>query len=238
MNLRVIQVNIDSLAEKYQLNKTESQILTYMNDHRVELKNLGIREIAKKSFVSTATIINMAKKMNFTGYSELVFYISEFNLNQERLEKHDVVAAYGEPFLGLLKKYQEKNIMILGSGFSQNLANYFAEYLNLYGFRATSNSHLEFLRKSHKDDVLLIFISNSGNTGRMFELAEIAQTNELESICFVGSDQSAISKTSTLSISTNTYSPSSHQDYYPQLFFGTVLIQFELLMSYTLQNLR
>lgn len=117
MNLRVIQVNIDSLAEKYQLNKTESQILAYMNDHRVELKNLGIREIAKKSFVSTATIINMAKKMNFTGYSELVFYISEFNLNQERLEKHDVVAAYGESFLGLLKKYQEKNIMILGSGF-------------------------------------------------------------------------------------------------------------------------
>ena len=33
-------------------------------------------------------------------------------------------------------------------GFSQNIANHFSEMLNLYGFRATANSHLEFLREN------------------------------------------------------------------------------------------
>ena len=46
--------------------------------------------------------------------------------------------------------------MVLGSGFSQNIANHFSEMLNLYGFRATANSHLEFLRENVEKDVLIL----------------------------------------------------------------------------------
>ena len=37
------------------------------------LKKIGIREVAKQAFVSTASIVNMSKKMRFSGYSERVF---------------------------------------------------------------------------------------------------------------------------------------------------------------------
>lgn len=65
--------------------------------------------------------------------------------------------------------------MVLGSGFSQNIANHFSEMLNLYGFRATANSHLEFLRENVEKDVLIFIVSNSGDTLRLAELVKLAK---------------------------------------------------------------
>ena len=89
-------------------------------------------------------------------------------------------------FIDLLSEYRDKRIMILGSGFSQNLANYFSESLNLYGFRATANSHLEFLRQQVQQDILLVIISNSGDTVRLAELAKMANDHHIDVIAFVG----------------------------------------------------
>lgn len=60
--------------------------------------------------------------------------------------------------------YRDTRIRVLTSGFSQNIANYMNETFNLYGFRATANSHLEFLRGTNEEDILLLIISNSGDT--------------------------------------------------------------------------
>ena len=127
--------------------------------------------------------------------------------------------------------------MVLGSGFSQNLANYFSEYLNLYGFRATANSHLEFLRENVSKDILIFMISNSGETVRLAELAQMAKDHHIPLIAFVGEENSKIGKLATLTISTETYAPQTLQKFVPNLFFGTALNQFELLMSATLQSI-
>ena len=76
--------------------------------------------------------------------------------------------------------------MILGSGFSQNIANHFSETLNLYGFRATANSHLEFLRENVEKDVLIFIVSNSGDTFRLADLAQMAKDHHIDLIAFVG----------------------------------------------------
>ena len=47
--------------------------------------------------------------------------------------------------------------------------------LNLYGFRATANSHLEFLRENVEKDVLIFIVSNSGDTLRLAELVKLAK---------------------------------------------------------------
>ncbi|AFK60709.1 sugar isomerase (SIS) (plasmid) [Enterococcus faecium DO] len=134
-----------------------------------------------------------------------------------------------------MSAYRDKRIMILGSGFSQNLANYFSESLNLYGFRATANSHLEFLRQQVQQDILLFIISNSGDTVRLAELAKIANDHFIDVIAFVGQKNSKIGTLATLTISTETYIPQKISDYQPNLFFGTTLNQFELLLSAALK---
>ena len=226
-------MDVEMLIDKYQLNDSVAEVLRFMKKNRQSLKNIGIRDVAKASYVSTATIINMAKKIGYSGYSELVFALgnSQSDIAMPSTFSNEEKAA----FIDLLSEYRDKRIMILGSGFSQNLANYFSESLNLYGFRATSNSHLEFLRQQVQQDILLVIISNSGDTVRLAELAKMANDHHIDVIAFVGQKNSKIGSLATLTISTETYTPQRISDYQPNLFFGTTLNQFELLLSAALK---
>lgn len=226
-------MDVEMLIDKYQLNDSEAEVLRFMKKNRQSLKTIGIRDVAKASYVSTATIINMAKKIGYSGYSELVFALgnSQSDIAMPSTFSDEEKAA----FIELLSEYRDKRIMILGSGFSQNLANYFSESLNLYGFRATANSHLEFLRQQVQQDILLVIISNSGDTVRLAELAKMANDHHIDVIAFVGQKNSKIGSLATLTISTETYTPQRISDYQPNLFFGTTLNQFELLLSAALK---
>ncbi|MDT2712907.1 SIS domain-containing protein [Enterococcus gallinarum] len=226
-------MDVEMLIDKYQLNDSEAEVLRFMKKNRQSLKTIGIRDVAKASYVSTATIINMAKKIGYSGYSELVFALgnSQSDIAMPSTFSNEEKAA----FIELLSEYRDKRIMILGSGFSQNLANYFSESLNLYGFRATANSHLEFLRQQVQQDILLVIISNSGDTVRLAELAKMANDHHIDVIAFVGQKNSKIGSLATLTISTETYTPQRISDYQPNLFFGTTLNQFELLLSAALK---
>lgn len=226
-------MDVEMLIDKYQLNDSEAEVLRFMKKNRQSLKTIGIRDVAKASYVSTATIINMAKKIGYSGYSELVFALgnSQSDIAMPSTFSNEEKAA----FIDLLSEYRDKRIMILGSGFSQNLANYFSESLNLYGFRATANSHLEFLRQQVQQDILLVIISNSGDTVRLAELAKMANDHHIDVIAFVGQKNSKIGSLATLTISTETYTPQRISDYQPNLFFGTTLNQFQLLLSAALK---
>lgn len=226
-------MDVEMLIDKYQLNDSEAEVLRFMKKNRQSLKTIGIRDVAKATYVSTATIINMAKKIGYSGYSELVFALgnSQSDIAMPSTFSNEEKAA----FIDLLSEYRNKRIMILGSGFSQNLANYFSESLNLYGFRATANSHLEFLRQKVQQDILLVIISNSGDTVRLAELAKMANDHHIDVIAFVGQKNSKIGSLATLTISTETYTPQRISDYQPNLFFGTTLNQFELLLSAALK---
>ncbi|HFX3770874.1 TPA: MurR/RpiR family transcriptional regulator [Enterococcus faecium] len=226
-------MDVEMLIDKYQLNDSEAEVLRFMKKNRQSLKNIGIRDVAKASYVSTATIINMAKKIGYSGYSELVFALG--NSQSDITMPSTFSNEEKEAFIHLMSAYRDKRIMILGSGFSQNLANYFSESLNLYGFRATANSHLEFLRQQVQQDILLFIISNSGDTVRLAELAKIANDHFIDVIAFVGQKNSKIGTLATLTISTKTYIPQKISDYQPNLFFGTTLNQFELLLSAALK---
>ncbi|HDA6114082.1 TPA: MurR/RpiR family transcriptional regulator [Enterococcus faecium] len=226
-------MDVEMLIDKYQLNDSEAEVLRFMKKNRQSLKNIGIRDVAKASYVSTATIINMAKKIGYSGYSELVFALG--NSQSDITMPSTFSNEEKEAFIHLMSAYRDKRIMILGSGFSQNLANYFSESLNLYGFRATANSHLEFLRQQVQQDILLFIISNSGDTVRLAELAKIANDHFIDVIAFVGQKNSKIGTLATLTISTEPYIPQKISDYQPNLFFGTTLNQFELLLSAALK---
>lgn len=229
-------MDVEMLIEKYQLNDAEAAALRFMQQNITPFAKVGIRDVAKYSYVSTATIVNMAKKLGFSGYSELVFSFQN-NQTSDNAPSDLVTAEEYQQFTQLLQKYRKKRIMILASGFSQNLANYFSEYLNLYGFRATANSHLEFLRQSVEDEILIIMISHSGETQRLIELLTIAEKNHIECLAFVGERHSKIGSLATLTISTKTHATKGFYEFAPNLFFGTALNQFELLMSHSLQTL-
>lgn len=228
-------MDIKNIVEKYNLTEVEESILIYMRDHPG--KKLRIRELAEKTFVSAATIINLAKKMNLSGYSELLFYFEREKDEFERKQLHEIVELYGQQFYEILKKYQKKLIVVIGIGYSNNIANYIAEFFNLFGLRAVSNTHNEFFRQSNSGEIVIIFISNSGNTSELMHMAEKAYNNNIEYILFTGNKMARISKNANFTICTDTYSVFRYTDYKPQLFFGTILIDFEILMGDVLKRI-
>ncbi|MCY3054539.1 winged helix-turn-helix transcriptional regulator [Aerococcus sp. CDC-944-U94] len=72
-------MKLERIISKYHLTDTEVDILKHLIQSDAKLT---IRELAEKAYVSPATIIHLAKKMNFSGYSELLF-----QFNQEREKK-------------------------------------------------------------------------------------------------------------------------------------------------------
>lgn len=228
-------MDIKNIIEKYHLTQTEENILAYLSKNNTN--NLRIRELAKEMHVSPALIINMAKKMGHSGYTDLLYFMNQSKQTFNQLQEHEIIKEYGESYLNVLKKYKDKNIAVIGMGYSHNIANYISDFLNLFGFRATSNFHHQLLRSSHSGELLFIFVSNSGNTKELKEYADEANRNNIEYILFTGNDLSQMSDKSILTLSTNSYSVFRYTEYKPQLFFGTILNYFELLMAYVLQNI-
>lgn len=229
-------MDINSLSEKYQLSASEKNILIYINDHK-EQKNLSIRHVAKQTYTSPSSIVALCQKIGFTGYSELIYYIvGAKNLTFSLQDRSDIIQQYGEPFKELMIKHQDSFILLLASGYSEHIANYMSDYLNLHGFRATTCSHLQMIRPENKDNTLVFSLSNSGETKRLVELISLAQKNNIDTISFIGNSESRLAKIANLAIPSDTNSHYSYQDYYPQLFFGTTLNNFELLMSFVLSN--
>ena len=66
-------MDTETLIDKYQLNDSEAAVLRFMDKNRDSLRDLGIRDVARASYVSTATIVNMAKKIGYSGYSCLLY---------------------------------------------------------------------------------------------------------------------------------------------------------------------
>lgn len=229
--------DIERLSEKFQLSASEKNVLVYINTHRND-KNLNIRKVAQQTYCSPTFIVSMCKKMVFSGYSELIYYLIAAKNLTFSLAEHDTILEYGILFNRLLKKHRKNLFMILSEGMSSHIANYMSDYLNLNGFRAIATSHLELLRPDQIETTFLWIVSNSGETKRIVELTTTAHKNKQDILAFVGNPDSSLAKLTNLTISSNTNSHYSYQKYYPQLFFGLSLNTFELLMSNFLFNER
>lgn len=234
-------MNISTLVNKYRLNSTETTILIFLQDNVDETKTLGIRGVAKACFTSPATIINLAKKMNYSGYTELVFKIKEGLMgdvifSEETPTSHYDVQHYQVGFNQLLADYQNKTIMILASGFSQIISNYVNESLIIHGFSSISNSHLELLEPNRLRETLVVAISESGETTSLKEIVLRAQRSNLDILSFTGNPQSTIARASKLSIHIKANSHFLTDQHPPHLFYGNTLNMFELLLSAYLQT--
>lgn len=228
-------MDIKNIVEKYHLTKTEENILEYLS--KKDSRNLRIRILAEEMHVSTALIINMAKKMGHTGYTDMIYFMNQSQDVFEKLQQHQIIDNHGELFLNIIRKYKDKQIVVVGIGYSNNIANYISDFFNLFGFRSTSNFHHQFLRESYSEELLIIFVSNSGNTKELIEYAEEATSSGIEYLLFTGNPLSKMEEMSALVICTESYSVFRYTEYKPQLFFGTILNYFELLMAHVLKNL-
>ena len=175
-------MNFEYLRDKYQLSKIEQNILKYLYDNIDNLKKIGIRKVAQDNFTSTTIIYKLCKKLGFEGYSDMIYNISYSSKSNDTDTNVDIFSnAYNQLNLNLvplsktLKESKNKLIMLLGVGYSQMIANYMSERFVINGFKCIANTHLQLLDKSNAKDVLLIAISNSGESSSILDVVQTAK---------------------------------------------------------------
>ncbi|WP_042273283.1 MurR/RpiR family transcriptional regulator [[Clostridium] dakarense] len=231
-------MDFEYLSNKYQLNQIEKNILIYLYKNINDVKKIGIRKVAKDNYTSTTTVYKLCKKLSFEGYSDMIYnlsYSSKETLNDSSL---DIYASTNkqiednlDAFSSILNKSKNKLIMLLSVGISQTIANYINERFAVSGFRSIANAHLELLSKEHQNDVLLVVISNSGDTQSLIDVIEKARVNNIEVISFVGNSNSRIAKLSTLPIIIE-----GRNDFFtlknpPNTFFSELMLIFECFIN-------
>lgn len=231
-------MNFEYLCDKYQLSNIEQNILKYLYNNIDNLKKIGIRKVAKDNFTSTTIIYKLCKKLGFEGYSDMIYNISYSRKPEEFDSSVDIFTNASNqidlnlnPLSNILKNSKSKLIMLLGVGYSQMIANYMSERFVINGFKCIANTHLQLLSTSHKDEVLLIVISNSGESASILEIAETAKNNGIQIVSFVGNENSTLSKISDLPIILKGYEKFPNLKNAPNTFFSEVLLLFECFIS-------
>ena len=226
------------LIDKYQLNDTETTILKYLQENILDLKKIGIRKVAKDNYTSTTTVYKLCKKLNFEGYSDMIYHFTYSSQIDDSETNIDIYTNINkqinnnlEEFNSILKKYENKLIMFVSTGISQTIANYMNERLSVNGYRSIANAHLQLLSKNHKNEVLVFAISRSGETKSIIDILEQARNNDIEVISFVGNANSKIAKLSTLPIIIQGQDDFAKLKNPPNTFFSELLLIFECFIS-------
>lgn len=74
-------------AHYEQLSDNDLFILRYITNHQQEITNLSISELSALVNSSTASILRLAKKLDFSGYSEFKYYLKQHTTTQVQQEE-------------------------------------------------------------------------------------------------------------------------------------------------------
>lgn len=224
-------MNLDYLQEIYHLTKTELQILAYLDEQSGNNCDLSIRKVAKDCFTSPSSIVRLAKKLNLSGYNELVYKIKESHLPTPLLNEVLPSITEVDQFCQLIEKNRKKLVIVLGEGFSSHISSYISEVLNFHYIPNVTTAHTQLINNQNNQNILFIIVSHSGEEDALKKTVALAKKGNNPIIAFLGNKNTSIAAAAHLVFSTDSYSPFSTNIAQPQLFFGRTLITFESLIS-------
>lgn len=164
-------MNVNDLAKLNNLTDEEVLIIEEIIK-RIQngVYKIPIREISSMFYVSTTSVVRLAKKLGYESYSEMLFSFKQ--QCQSLIEYHVpstmqslVIAEKSLEVVDELIKDILSNeyarIHLVGIGYSQYVCDYFSDKLNELDFCAHAKSPLDFMLDKPS---LIIFISKSGET--------------------------------------------------------------------------
>lgn len=210
------------VAKAGNLTKAEYRILSFLTHHTEKIGQTTIRELAAQNYVSTTTIIRLCKKLDFSGYSELIYYCKQqlntpikvpltaiANENSDPLFT-EFLTNYQRTFtlipaatkLSFIKLINEKNaFFIYGAGFSHIFSQYISKRLQLLGKEAflsgLSDSKNIFINNASRYSIFLA-VSRSGETEQVLEKVRIAKNIGMTVISFTRASANSLAAISDL----------------------------------------
>lgn len=206
-------LDIDYIVKKHRLNSLEKDILTSIHEKVLKHQKISIREVAKINYTSTSVIYNCIKKIGFNSFTDLIFHMKN---SKNEIDIDDDLNIPIE----ILTSNPDSLIMFLSVGIANNITSYMNEKMTLIGRRSIANTHLQLLNKNLTNNVVLIVVSESGETDSLLDMIREATLCNIPIISFVGKRNSTIARFSTFTFELD-----------KGVFFAEVINNFENLLS-------
>ncbi len=181
------------------LTISELDVLRFIDNNKSVILDYSIQNLAKETFVSTATIIRLCKKLGYSGFSELKYYIRE-EINH--IEKYRKSATFDQILSHNVKSITETAAMLeegkiteivnkmlnrevkihfFGKGLTSTVLDYASKQLLTYN-RANfvyHDTHIAYLAAESMDENDLLFVASlSGYTHQVVRMAQIAKSRK------------------------------------------------------------
>lgn len=194
-------VDIDAMERWNSLNTMEMSILRAMQ-HQVEAgrERVPIREVAAEAYSSTASVVRLAKKLGYPGYSAMLFAMQQDDGAAEEgqdaprrirlvCDRESLDAARWLP--ARLLDAGLSRIHVVGAGYSAYVAGYLCQRLQELGLFATEKSPLDF---HDRVPVFCVYVSESGETSDLAFIQERCQSRGIEDCVFTAHGESTLAR--------------------------------------------
>ena len=185
------------------LSNSEYEILEFIIKSPSKVATMTIQELATVTYVSTASIMRLCKKLGYSGFTELKYHLKT---QQEPPIKSNNLSVMDMQQLILSEVQQtnsfinqstidevtnlllsDKNIHFFAKGISACVLNYFSKYLQTCLRKNVEyvDTHIAYLNaNSMTENDVFILCSLSGITAQVLKAAQIAKANGATIIAF------------------------------------------------------
>ncbi len=191
-------MDLENIFRDVKLSKTEMTVLRFIQNDPEQCVREGIRAVAEHCYSNPSSLVRLAKKLKFSGWLELVYFI-KFNITMPKLDvTNDIDYMSIQPIeriTSLLESLQHHRILIHGSGFSQLIAQYIYNKFLVTGVNASLAlwPDYEILEQKNaaKFDSIWI-ISKSGRSSSALNWVKALEGKKINLVCFTGDYQSPL----------------------------------------------
>lgn len=211
MGKMLSSISIDTINS---LTISELDVLRFIQNNRKLVLSLSVKKLAETTFVSTATVMRLCKKLGYSGFTELKFHIREELSQMEKAHRDatftDTLDQNVKAIVETAAMLDEKkilkivelmlkptNIHFFGKGLTATVLEYASKQLLTYN-RANfiyKDTHIAYLvAESMTENDLLFACSLSGNTHQVVRMAQIAKSRRATVVTISSNTGNELSK--------------------------------------------
>ena len=201
------------------LTNSDMNILTYIYQHVNEVINMDVKTLASAIPCSPSSVIRLCKKIGFSGFPELKFFlkqekttITNTNHGDERLSFDEIVRNLKKNIKGSLSLVSSEELVrtakvlhsnmpvfvFMPGGITDNIAYYFVQVLmnrgRQYVYPLRSTKMAKHKLSSLSPNSIIVLISASGKWAKTIELAKLSHMRDIKVISFTPYTESEIAK--------------------------------------------
>lgn len=200
------------------LTESEKRVCNYIVQNYKEVADMNINDLAEKAYASKTVVINMAQKLDFSGYTELRYYLKS-RINDKEVEittpysSRDTVLKLSK-LTGNIMNFEDmdkvakdiikaRTVYVSARGTSKSCATHLSHLLLTMGVKCVLITDYNLLSitasKIDKNEMFVLF-SLSGETRKIIEAAEIVKARGAEVVAITSFSHNTLSRLADMNL--------------------------------------